>query len=144
MKASVKCKPLLHADGKHYWLPVVMYSQIEYVLIREMESVIEWLVENRLSLHLGKTESILFGFNKRLDKRSELHITCNSNDIESGAKVTYLGVTLDQNFSGSSIVTEIFGQKNKMFLTSALVQCHFDYGSSTWYTGTACLLKKRL
>ena len=31
-----------------------------------------------------------------------------------------------------------------MFLTSALVQCHFDYGSSMWYTGTTCLLKKKL
>ena len=97
--------------AQHYWLPVVKYSQIEYVLIREMESVSEWLVENRLSLHLCKTESILFGFNKRLAKRSELHITCNGNDIESGAKVTYLSVTLDQNISGSSIVTKRFGQK---------------------------------
>ena len=31
-----------------------------------------------------------------------------------------------------------------MLLTSALVQCHFDYGSSMWYTGTTCLLKKKL
>ena len=27
-------------------------------------------------------------------------------------------------------------KKNKMLLASALVQCHFDYGSSMWYTGT--------
>ena len=31
-----------------------------------------------------------------------------------------------------------------MPLTSALVQCHFNYGSSMWYTGTTCLLKKKL
>ena len=31
-----------------------------------------------------------------------------------------------------------------MILTSALVQCHFDHGSSMWYTGTTCLLKKKL
>ena len=35
-------------------------------------------------------------------------------------------------------------KKTKMLLTSALVQCHFDYGSSMWYTGTTCLLKKKL
>ena len=119
------------------------------------------VVENRLSLHLGKTESILFGSNKRLAKRRELHITCNGNDIESGAKVTYLGVTLDQNLSGSSMITKIVSKcnnkikflyrnaknldkKTKMLLTSALVQCHFDYGCSMWYTGTTCLLKKKL
>ena len=30
-----------------------------------------------------------------------------------------------------------------MLLTSTLVQCHFDYGCSMWYTGTTCLLKKK-
>ena len=112
-------------------------------------------------MHLGKTESILFGSNKRLAKRRELHITCNGNDIESGAKVTYLGVTLDQNLSGSSMITKIVSKcnnkikflyrnaknldkKNKMLLISALVQCHFDYGCSMWYAGTTCLLKKKL
>ena len=89
----------------------------------------------------------------RFAKRRELHITCNGNDIESGAKVTYLGVTLDQNLSGSSMITKIVSKcknkikflyrnaknldkKTKMLLTSALVQCHFDYGCSMWYTGT--------
>ena len=97
----------------------------------------------------------------RLAKRRELQITCNGNDIESGANVTYLGVTLDQNLSGSSMITKIVSKcnnkikflyrnaknldkKNRMLLTSALVQCHFDYGCSMWYTGTTCLLKKKL
>ena len=31
-----------------------------------------------------------------------------------------------------------------MLLTSALIQCHFDYGSSMWYTGTTCRMKKKL
>ena len=44
--------------------------------------------------------------------RRELHITCNGNDIESGAKVTYLGVTLDQNLSGSSMITKIVSKCN--------------------------------
>ena len=36
-------------------------SEIRDVLSRELESVNAWLVENRLSLHFGKTESTLFG-----------------------------------------------------------------------------------
>ena len=71
-------------------------------------------------------------------------MTCNGNDNESGALVTYLGVTLDQNLAGLSIITKRFRQQYKMILTSALVQCHFNYDSSMWYTGTACLLKKKL
>ena len=159
MKAVVKCKLPLYADDSALLASSSDVSEIEDVLSRELESVSEWLVENRLSLHFAKTDSILFGSNKRLAKRRELHITCNGNDIESGAKVTYLGVTLDQNLSGSSMITKIVSKcnnkikflyrnaknldkKNKMLLTSALVECHFDYGCSMWYTDTTCLLKK--
>ena len=113
MKAVVKCKLLLYADDSALLASSSDVSEIEDVLSRELESVSEWLVENRLSLHLGKTESILFGSNKRLAKRRELHITCcYGNDIESGAKVTYLGVTLDQNLSGSSMITKIVSKCN--------------------------------
>ena len=114
MKAAVKCKLLLYADDSALLASSSAVSEIEDVLSRELESVSEWLVENRLSfsLHLGKTESILFGSNKRLAKIRELHITCNGNNIESGAKVTYLGVTLDQNLSGSSMITKIVSKCN--------------------------------
>ena len=88
-------------------------SEIEEILKRELESVSEWLAENRLSLHLSKTESILFGSNKRLAKCKELNITCNGIDIGSGSEVTYLGVTLDQNLSGSSMITKIISKCNK-------------------------------
>ena len=91
----------------------------------------------------------------------QLQVTCNGNDIESGSEVTYLGVTLDQNLSGSSVATNIIkkstnklkflyrntrnlDRKTKTMLTSALIQCHFDYGSAMWYSGLTCGLKKKL
>ena len=36
-------------------------STIGILLKKELEVVSEWLVDNKLSLHLGKTESILIG-----------------------------------------------------------------------------------
>ena len=62
-----------------------------------------------------------------------------------GSEVTYLGVTLDQKLSGFSMISKIISKCNnkvkflyrnankldkqtKMLLTSALIQCHFDYG----------------
>ena len=91
-------------------------SEIEEILKRELESVSEWLAENRLSLHLGKTES-------KLAKCKELNITCNGIDIGSGSEVTYLGVTLDQNLSGSSMITKIISKCNNKikFFTEMLI-----------------------
>ena len=112
MKAAVKCKLLLYADDSALLASSSDVSEIEEILKLELESVSKWLAENRLSLHLGKTESFLFGSNKRLAKCKELNITCNGIDIGSGSEVTYLGVTLDQNLSGSSMITKIISKCN--------------------------------
>ena len=56
MKVAVKCKLLLCA-----------VSEVEGTLSMELGAVSERLCKNRLSLHLGKTQSILFGSKKRLN-----------------------------------------------------------------------------
>ena len=98
-------------------------------------------------IHLGETQSILFGSKKRLRTSNKLHVVCNGSNIEPDVEVTYLGVNLDQSLSGSSIVNKIVTKRNnkikflyrnarsfdpqsKGMLASALVQCHFDYACS--------------
>ena len=90
MKAAVSCKLLLYADDSALLASGESILEIEAILSKELEAVSEWLVENRLSLHLGKTESILFGSKRRLAKDKRLSIKCNGNEIESGTEVTYL------------------------------------------------------
>ena len=60
MTAAVNCKLLLYADDSALLVSGKNVSEIEAILSAELESVNEWLTENKLSLHLGKTESILF------------------------------------------------------------------------------------
>ncbi|MGL1888436.1 MAG: reverse transcriptase family protein [Reichenbachiella sp.] len=163
MKAAVKCKLLLYADDSALLTSGSDISEIEATLSRELEAVSEWLTENRLSLHLGKTESILFGSKRRLSnsKTKQLCVTCKGNEIESGSQVTYLGITLDQNLTGASVASNLIrkctnklkflyrntrnlDRKTKSMLTSALIQCHFDYGCAMWYSGLTCGFKKRL
>ena len=71
-------------------------SNIETVLQNELEIVSEWLVDNKLFLHLGKTESILFGSRPRLKSQSVFSITCKGTVIEANNTVKYLGVVLEQ------------------------------------------------
>ena len=41
-----------------------------------IETVSDWLIENKLSLHLYKRESILFGSKIKLKSESNWNITC--------------------------------------------------------------------
>ena len=161
MAASTKCNVLLYADDSALMVSGKYISTIEMTLSSEVGSLHEWLVDNRLSLHFGKTESILFGSKRKLKKHDRLQIVCNGSDIESKKVVTYLGVTLDQHLSGEAIVDKIvskcsnkvkflyrktrnFDLKTKKLLVSALIQCHFDYGCSSWYCGITQRNKGRL
>ena len=161
MKAAVKCKLLLYADDSALLVSGKDVSEIERILSVELGAVNEWLCENRLSLHLGKTQSILFGSNKRISKCSELHVTCNGSVIGSESEVTYLGAILDQTLSGASTARSIITKstnklkflyrnarsldsKSKAVLTSALIQCHFDYACAIWYSGLTQTFKTKL
>ena len=68
MSISGECKLMLYTDDS-----AILYSHkdprvISERLGQELESCSKWLVDNKLSLHLGKTESILFGSKRKLKK----------------------------------------------------------------------------
>ena len=122
------------------------------MLSEELESCMKRLMDNKLSLHLGKTESILFGSKKKLKNIESFEVRCGEEIIKHVKSVKYLGVQIDDDLSGSSIVKEtikkantrlkfLYRNKNLIdfkcckILCSALKQCHFDYSCSSWYPG---------
>ena len=149
---SKSCKLILYADDS-----AILYSHkdpsiISSVLGKELENCSKWLVDNKLSLHLGKTECIMFGSKRKLSKLHNFNVKCNDHTIVSQSSVKYLGSVLDNDLSGKSIVNNIIKKVNsrirflfrqnhclnmelRKLLCNALVQCHFDYASSSWYKG---------
>ena len=113
--AGQKTKKLHFAQGICSNVPVILACvpfvcciiDIESTLSSELEYVSNWLIDNKLSLHLGKTQSILFGTKRRLSTGVKLNVICNGNVIESKSNITYLGVTLDQFLSGEIIASNI-------------------------------------
>ena len=61
MPAVLKHKLLLYADDAALSVHGKNLKDTESSLSLDLKIVNEWLISNRLSLHLGKTESILFG-----------------------------------------------------------------------------------
>ena len=107
MPSAVSCKLLLYADDSALIVTGKDVSVIQQTLSSEIESVREWLIDNKLSLHLGKTESILFGSKRRLHNKSTMGVACANNVINSKTCVKYIGLEIDQDLSGRFITDKI-------------------------------------
>jgi hypothetical protein len=107
MPISVNCKLLLYADDSALLVSGKNPKDIGNTLSKELDSCREWLNDNKLSLHLGKTESILFGSQYNLNKATGFSVICNNEIIKHASSVKYLGISLDQSLSGEEIALNI-------------------------------------
>ena len=145
-----ECSLYLYADDSALAVSGTDIKSIEKQLTENMNLVSLWLSQNRLSLHLGKTECILFGTSHNISKNVPLNIICNNIKLQVTNCVKYLGCFLDGNLSGNTMFdytikkinsTIKFLYRNKKFLTydvrkmlvNSLVQPRFDYACSVWY-----------
>ena len=107
MEAAVSCRLILYADDSALLVSGTSVSVIEETLGHELTFLSKWLVDNKLSIHLGKTESILFGSHKKIRKQSTMKIICGDNEVTAKDNVKYLGVSLDQSLGGKYIAESI-------------------------------------
>ena len=152
MSQAVDCDLLLYADDSCLVITDNNIKTIENKLNRDFNSICEWFVENKLSIHFGedKTKSILFGSKHRLKNLNELDIRHGDIKIKQNSKVTYLGCVLDNNLSGESMAIKVMKTVNsrlnflyrkqtfldcalRRLLCNALIQPHFDYACTAWY-----------
>ncbi|XP_060569731.1 uncharacterized protein LOC132728128 [Ruditapes philippinarum] len=66
MSAVVKNRLLLYADDSGIHVSGKSLSEVEISVSEDLSSVSQWLIDDKLSLHLGKTESIVFGSKQKL------------------------------------------------------------------------------
>ena len=85
---------------------------IENVLGDNLLSLSNWQIDNKLFLHLGKTEYILFGTKHMLSKHSKLDFSSGNNVITLKTVIRYLGVDLEQTLSRTAIVENILKNGN--------------------------------
>ena len=95
MEDAVNCKLLLYADDSALLVSGKDVTRIETILSNELQNVSNWLVDNKLSVHFGKTESFLFCSKIKLCKSPELNIQCNGTNVRPKSTVTYLGAEIN-------------------------------------------------
>ena len=91
------CKLILYADDSAILYthkdPNIISSKLGNVL----ENCSDWLTDNKLSLHLGKTECMLFGPKRKIRQIKKCYVKCYEHVITSTEVVKYLGVHIDLN-----------------------------------------------
>ena len=92
MSAACNCKLFLFADDSALLISGENKTQVEESLSTELTKIRTWLTDNKLSLHLGKTESIIFGSVHSLSRINVNDFKVQVNDIviTNKEEVTYL------------------------------------------------------
>ena len=80
--------------------PDVISSKLGNVL----EQFSDWLIDNKLSLHLGKTECMLFGPPRKIKQITNFQVKCYDHVINSTDGVNYLGISIDKYLNCEHIV----------------------------------------
>ena len=113
MITSVNCDLFLYAaEDSTLLVSVKNPAVIQNTLSIELNAIRGWLEENKLSIHLGKTESILVASKLRLARTDTLKMSRGSVAIESKSKITYLGLTFDNDMYFSSIGNSVIKKVN--------------------------------
>ena len=114
MKQAVNCDVLLYADDSCLAYQHNEISKIEQNLNKNFLNILDWLVENKLSIHFGeyKTKCILFGTKQKLNKTGSLDITYSVIQIKQYHTVTYLGCALHENLSGKIMTLKVIWKTN--------------------------------
>ena len=96
-----------------------------------------------------------------LIQKKNFNIKCKDQVIKSQDSARYLGLYIDEYISCKKIINSIIGKINsrlkflyrncrslnsstRLTLSTALIQCDFDYSCSSWYDGLNKSLKHKL
>ena len=72
----VKCKILLYANDSALIVPGKNTMEIQQEPSKELESIREWVIDNKLSLYLGKTESMLLTSKRKRHTNNFIQVLC--------------------------------------------------------------------
>ena len=114
LSQAVKCNLFLYADDACLVCQHKDINETEKQLNKDFESICDWFVDNKLSIHFGndKTKSILFGTKFKVKKVRKLNIKYGDIQIKQHSKVKYLGCMLDETMSGETIALSVINKIN--------------------------------
>ena len=93
--------PRMFADNTNISFSSNTLSDLEHLINFELQSLNRWLIANKLSLNIAKTEFMVIGSRQRLATFDdpELCVTVNNASVKQVKSAKTLGMTLDENLT---------------------------------------------
>lgn len=103
----------IYVDDSTIYATAPLIGELNSILQEELNSVAEWICNNKLTLSVGKTKSILFC--SKYQFKPELTITLNiiNISVEHVYETNVLGVMLDYNLLWSKQTDIVVGKMGR-------------------------------
>ena len=158
---SNKTKMILYADDTILLSSGKDLNEVKDAITSALYKCHHWFTNNNLVMHSGKTETILLTSKRKKHLIKNFVLNYLGNEIQPSEEIKYLGLKIDSLLTGKVIVDNIVTKCNARIkymarykdvldfqcrkkLTSALIQCYFDYASTAWYFSLTQNLKRKL
>ena len=146
-----KATARLFADDTNLTASGKSLTDVESTMNSELANINEWLVANKLSLNVAKTEFMLIGCKQMLNSvnNTTLNIQISDKNIKQVSESTTLGVNVDQHLTWKNNTEKICKKVSSgigairrlkeyvetdslLAVYNALVQPYFNYCSEVW------------
>ena len=148
----------LFADDTSIFFKHKNIDEIEGILNEELKNVSNWLIANKLSLNVGKSNVLVFR-SKNSNSEKILNLEINNTPLEEKIYAKYLGIYIDHKLTwqyqtqhiyskliqGNAILAKLrhyVPEKVMKNLYNALIQPHLDYGALIWGNAAETHLQK--
>ena len=143
--------PNMFADDTNITVAAGSLTELESKINLDLENLNRWLVANRLSLSVAKTEFMVIGSDQRVHAsgNEEINVEISGKSITRVHKVKSLGLLIDEHLTWKDHVDETVKKMSKAIgarkrarpfisvktalqIYHALIRPYFDYCSSLW------------
>ena len=107
----------MFADDTNITVAAVSLTEVESKNNLDLENLNHWLVANRLSISVTKTEFMVIGSHQRVraSGNEEINVEINGKPITRVHKVKSLGLSIDEHLTWKDHVDEIVKEISKAF-----------------------------
>ena len=142
----------MYADDTVIYNTASTAEAIANALTKELNTINNWMQNNSLFIHQGKTECVLFGTGPRLATVRNFSVSVGGHSIKRVSEFKYLGVLLDENLSWTAHVNYLTSKAGKRLgmlnrarkNISMNISMNTKYNIQVFYSACPGLLRHRM